>query len=59
MTSCLCNVEPLIPHFYIVKLGLQGIHYILRVGELYNFMFYILIMNVYILEARGGEINDD
>ena len=24
MLTCLCNVELLTPHFYIVKLGLQG-----------------------------------
>ena len=26
MLTCLANVHPLTPYFYIVKLGLQGIH---------------------------------
>ena len=28
MKRCLCNVDPLKPHFYIVKLGFTGIYII-------------------------------
>ena len=26
MKTCLCNVYPLKPHFYIVKLGYEGVY---------------------------------
>ena len=26
--TCLCNVDPLTPHFYIVKLGFTGVYII-------------------------------
>ena len=26
--TCLCNIDPLTPHFYIVKLGFTGVHII-------------------------------
>ena len=29
IVTCLCNVDPLTPHFYVVKLGLQGLHFFL------------------------------
>ena len=28
MLTCLCNVHPLTPHFYIVKLGFTGVYII-------------------------------
>ena len=28
MLTCLCNVDPLTPHFYIVKLGFTGVYII-------------------------------
>ena len=28
MLACLCNVDPLGPHFYIVKMGFTGVYII-------------------------------
>ena len=32
MLICLCNLEPLASHFYIVTLGLTGVYVLRRVG---------------------------
>ena len=35
--TCLCNVDPLTPHFYIVKVGFTGV----------SIIFLFLLLNIY------------
>ena len=32
MKTCLCNVDPLKPHFYIVKVGFTGVYIIFLIS---------------------------
>ena len=36
--TCPCNVDPLTPHFYVVKLGFTGVYII---------FFFFLLYNIY------------
>ena len=38
MLTCLCNVYPLTPHFYIVKLGFTGVY-------IFSYFCYVLSKN--------------
>ena len=42
--ACLYNVDPLKPHFYIVKLGFTGVHIIFLISAQNN--VYVLSRNI-------------